>query len=49
MEVIEVLATAYRGILDQKTYVVIKGDDVVIIDAGAMPFDTKLTRKIPLK
>lgn len=41
MEVIEVLATAYRGILDQKTYVVAKGDDVVIIDAGADLADVK--------
>lgn len=41
MEVIEVLATAYRGILDQKTYVVAKGDEAVIIDAGADLVDVK--------
>ena len=35
MEIIEVGATAYKGILDQKTYVLIKGDEAVIIDAGS--------------
>ena len=41
MEIIEVGATAYKGILDQNTYVLIKNDGAVIIDAGSELVDVK--------
>ena len=41
MEVFEVVATAHNGILNQKTYVVVKGKDAIIIDAGAELEDVK--------
>ena len=41
MEIIEVVATAHNGILNQKTYVLIKGKNAIIIDAGAELEDVK--------
>ena len=41
MEIIEVGATVYKGILDQNTYVLIKNDGAVIIDAGSELVDVK--------
>lgn len=41
MEIVEVVATAHNGILNQKTYVVSKGKSAIIIDAGAELEDVK--------
>jgi glyoxylase-like metal-dependent hydrolase (beta-lactamase superfamily II) len=41
MEIIEVVATAHNGILNQKTYVLVKGKNAIIIDAGAELEDVK--------
>ena len=41
MDVLEVVATAHNGILNQKTYVVSKGKSAIIIDAGAELEDVK--------
>lgn len=41
IKIYEVVATAYRGILNQKTYVLEKNNEVVIIDAGAELSDVK--------
>ena len=41
MNIQAVTATAYRGVLNQKTYVVSNDDEVIIIDAGAELSDVK--------
>ncbi len=41
MEILEVVATAHNGILNQKTYVLVKGKNAIIIDAGAELEDVK--------
>ncbi len=41
MEIFAVTATAYRGILNQKTYVVTNENEAIIIDAGAELADVK--------
>lgn len=41
MEIVAIKSKAYKGILDQKTYVLSQGDEVVIIDAGADTEDVK--------
>lgn len=41
MEIHSIRAKAYRGVLDQKTYVLTKDDEAIIIDAGADLDDVK--------
>lgn len=41
MEINSVLSTAYRGILEQKTHILTKGNEAIIIDAGADIEDIK--------